>query len=241
MPGDKKDPMFNPGDARKNERGIGTGNTTGTAPTVAPPGFEDAKLKFQKAASRPDRAIVWLLNNFDSIGPISPAPDLNRGTVVDRSDRDAGLDQKRCQSAPGRRGDCGIRGMIGQAELLDAGVDHLADIRDKPMSRKPDFRAAALRARCEAAGIEYGAWPELGSTEAQRERLRETGDLAAFRKAFRAYARRSLNEPLSRLERVAKAKSVALLCYERLHEECHRSVVADLLAERIGAGVVAIV
>ena len=124
--------------------------------------------------------------------------------------------------------------------LRDAGVDHLADIRDRPMSRKPDFRAKALRARCDDAGIEYGAWTDLGSTEAQRERLHETGDLQHFHKVFRAYARRSLGESLDRLAGVAKRKKIALLCYERVHEECHRSVVADLVADRLNAGITAI-
>lgn len=127
------------------------------------------------------------------------------------------------------------------ALLLDAGVDHLADVRDKPRSRKPDFRAGALKARCEDAGIEYGAWVALGSTEAQRQRLHESGDLARFHRTFRAYAKRSLDEPLCQLAKVAKKKSIALLCYERSHEECHRSVVADLLADRLSASITAIV
>lgn len=126
------------------------------------------------------------------------------------------------------------------AALLDAGVEHLADIREKPLSRKPDFRAASLRARCEEAGIEYGAWPELGSTGQQRERLNDSGDLAAFHKSFRRHAEKHFDEPLNRLAKVAKKRAVALLCYERSHDECHRSVVAELLADRLKGGVTAI-
>ncbi|NNM88825.1 MAG: DUF488 family protein, partial [Phycisphaerae bacterium] len=37
----------------------------------------------------------------------------------------------------------------------------------------------------------------------------------------------------------AKKKSTALLCYERLHEECHRGIVAELLADMLDAGIVA--
>ena len=126
------------------------------------------------------------------------------------------------------------------AALRDAGIDHLADIRDKPISRKPDFRASALRAICEDAGIEYGAWSELGSTEDQRERLRESGDIDAFHRAFRRHALKNMDVPIARLTKVVKAKVVALLCYERTHEECHRSVIADLLADRLNAGITAI-
>ena len=84
------------------------------------------------------------------------------------------------------------------AALRDAGIEHLADVRDKPISRKPDFRGASLRARCESVGIEYGAWSDLGSTEAQRERLSETGDLTHFHKVFRTYAVKRLEDPITR-------------------------------------------
>lgn len=124
--------------------------------------------------------------------------------------------------------------------LRDAGVEVLADIREKPMSRVPDFRQSSLRGLCEAANILYEGWPELGSTEGQRSRLKETADFKTFARQFRSYATRSLSEPLDRLAKRSKAKSVALLCYERLHEECHRSIVADLLADRLDATVVAI-
>lgn len=124
--------------------------------------------------------------------------------------------------------------------IRDAGVQHLADIRDKPMSRKPDFRETALRAFCLDAGIEYGAWPDLGSTQAQRDALHATGNLSKFHAAFQAYAEQQLEAPLKRLASVAKKKVVALLCYERAHEECHRSTIAALLADRLKAGVTAI-
>lgn len=126
------------------------------------------------------------------------------------------------------------------AALHDAGVEHLADVRDKPMSRKPDFRASALRTLCEESGIEYGAWRELGSTANQRVSLQETGDFSTFRKNFRARALRTMDEPLARLAKIAKKKAVALLCYERAHEDCHRSIVAQMLADRLDAGITAI-
>lgn len=127
------------------------------------------------------------------------------------------------------------------AMLRDAGVQHLADIRDKPVSRKPDFRESALREFCAEAKIEYGAWSSLGSTEDQRERLHATGDLKKFHGEFRKHAQRALQDPLDQLAKVVQSKSVALLCYERSHDDCHRSTVADLLAERLNATVVAIV
>lgn len=116
------------------------------------------------------------------------------------------------------------------ARLLDAGVEILVDIRERPFSRKPDFRAGPLRAACESAGIHYESWPRLGSTEHQRTRLKATGDIGEFRKRFRDFAKRGRSSELADLAQLAENKTVALICYERVHEECHRSVVADLLA-----------
>jgi uncharacterized protein (DUF488 family) len=124
--------------------------------------------------------------------------------------------------------------------LRDAGVKVLADIRERPISRKSDFRGAALHARCEQAGISYLGMPELGSPQADRQELRETGDIQAFLRRFRQYARKRLTEPVVELGRLAQEQPVALLCYERCHEYCHRAVIADLVADRIGAAVVAI-
>lgn len=127
------------------------------------------------------------------------------------------------------------------AELLAGlGVRHLADIRQRPTSRRAEFRAGPLRSRIEAAGIAYGPWPELGSTDEQRERVKRTADFEAFHASFRQYAARHLAEPLDRLADAARLTPVALLCYERAHEECHRMVVAELVALRLGCAVVAI-
>ncbi len=123
--------------------------------------------------------------------------------------------------------------------LKDAGIELLADIREKPTSRVPDFRAAALRNYCENAGIEYRNWPELGSTEKLRENLKATGDFKHFESGFRKYVLQHGKIALEKLAVDAKKKTTALLCYERLHEECHRSTVAELLADILNAGIVA--
>lgn len=88
------------------------------------------------------------------------------------------------------------------AALREAGVNYLADIGEKPFSRKPDFREKALKVLCESAGIEYGPWPQLGSTQEQWDELKATRDIARFHRVFRAYAVRNVAEPLDPLARV---------------------------------------
>lgn len=137
----------------------------------------------------------------------------------------------------------GYEGRDG-VELLEAlstvGIEVLVDIRERPMSRKADFRRSALETRCMAAGVAYESWPELGSTEPQRAELKESGDFDAFRRRFGAFVRRYRNEHLIRLAELAKKSTVALLCYERDHAECHRAIVADWLGDELNATVYAI-
>jgi len=126
------------------------------------------------------------------------------------------------------------------ARLVDFDVDLLIDVREKPISRKVDFRKNILAGACNEAGIDYESWPQLGSTGHQRNRLKSTGDLREFMRRFRDFARRGRSEAIEALADVVQMKSVALLCYERSHHECHRCVLADLTAEHIDATIVAI-
>ena len=126
------------------------------------------------------------------------------------------------------------------ALLQGAGVEMLADIRGKPFSRVPDFREAALRGYCENARIQYSHWPKLGSTEQLRDALKSSGDFSRFERGFRKHMKTYGGEELERLAGKARSKPTALLCYERLHEDCHRSIVAEMLADLLDAGIVAI-
>jgi uncharacterized protein (DUF488 family) len=137
----------------------------------------------------------------------------------------------------------GYQGRDGD-EVIDllraAGVEHLADIRAKPLSRNPDFRAGPLRRRCEAAGIEYGPWQSLGTPDPIRARVKATRDYATFHRDVRENAMESMGEALDELAALVQTKRVALLCLERAHDECHRADIADLVADRTGAEIVAI-
>ena len=124
--------------------------------------------------------------------------------------------------------------------LRDAGVNTLVDVRERPMSRKPDFRGKALRSLCESAGIQYHSMTALGSTGDLRDQLKETGDFKRFSRRFTTLANRTMKQPLKELGKLAEQNSIALLCYERCHEECHRSIIAELVAKATGATIVAI-
>jgi uncharacterized protein (DUF488 family) len=135
----------------------------------------------------------------------------------------------------------GYEGRDGQQvmDLLKSnGVSVLSDVRQRPMSRKPDFRRKALQSWCVSSGIEYQSWTSLGSNDTLRDRLRETGDFAEFTAGFHRLAQASMVEPLDDLAKVVLARPTALLCFEREHCDCHRSIVASLIAQRIETSIV---
>lgn len=125
------------------------------------------------------------------------------------------------------------------SKLIDHAVDVLIDVRERPFSRKPDFRRAALSGLCQQAGIDYQSWTRLGSTASQRE-IYASGDLAEFMRRFRSFAKRGRSTELDELALLAQKKTIAMICYERCHRECHRSILAELLTDRIDATIVAI-
>ncbi len=63
------------------------------------------------------------------------------------------------------------------ALLRRHGVDHVADVRSVPYSRRyPQFAREALRAALAEAGIGYSHWPELGGKREPGAGLRGYAD-----------------------------------------------------------------
>ncbi len=116
--------------------------------------------------------------------------------------------------------------------LKTAEIDVLLDIRELPISRRKGFSKTALGDALAKAGITYRHEKQLGSPKTIRHKLREDGDYSRFFREFN----RHLVEHLALLEALSEELkgNVALMCYEKNHEECHRRSVADALAELLG-------
>ncbi|HMQ35362.1 MAG TPA: DUF488 domain-containing protein [Chloroflexaceae bacterium] len=115
--------------------------------------------------------------------------------------------------------------------LLAHGITRLIDIRERPYSRKPDFSKKRLAAHMEAVGIAYLHLVELGTPKPLRDEVRRSKNYPAFFATIRplfAAQEQALDQALA----MALAEPCALLCYEGPASECHRTVVAELLAER---------
>lgn len=119
-------------------------------------------------------------------------------------------------------------------ELLRDGVTLLCDVRRNPLSRKYGFSKGTLSNACEGVGIRYKHLPELGIASEQRKKLHSQADYDAL---FTRYEQENLPRQHAALgmiqEWVENAERVALTCFERRPEQCHRHCVAEAL-ERIG-------
>ena len=118
------------------------------------------------------------------------------------------------------------------AVLRGLGVEVLVDARYRAHSRKPGFSKTRLAEALSNSGIDYQHRRDLGTPPELMRQRRDTGHYE-----IEAYAN-YLDENLEAVARAAEAVTgqvIAILCYERDPELCHRTVVADRLARLIGA------
>jgi uncharacterized protein (DUF488 family) len=120
--------------------------------------------------------------------------------------------------------------------LLRTGVTLLCDVRRNSISRKYGFSKSTLSRGCEGVGIRYEHLPELGIASEQRQALVAQADYDAL---FERYTRVDLprqGQALAKIKTWAHSgQRVALTCYEKLPEQCHRRCVAAALECRYGA------
>ncbi|WP_037062999.1 DUF488 domain-containing protein [Pseudonocardia acaciae] len=141
----------------------------------------------------------------------------------------------------------GVYGFDGESfleRLRRAGVGLLLDVRQRRGVRGPEYAWAnslRLQAALAEAGIGYEHHPELApTTELRRLQYAEDDRHGVGKRSRRElaaeYTRRYTTEILDRADLTpivsARGVTAALFCVERDPEACHRSLVAQRLAER---------
>ena len=119
-------------------------------------------------------------------------------------------------------------------ELRRAKIDLLVDTRAVAASRRPGFSKRQLTASLDENGIAYIHLQKLGTPAEGREAARAGN----FDKLWRIYDKHiktpEVQQALGELMSLVKSgKRVALLCYERDPNECHRSRIAALVKKRM--------
>jgi uncharacterized protein (DUF488 family) len=117
--------------------------------------------------------------------------------------------------------------------LREAGVDHLADVRRFPHSRRqPQFNIETFPAVLAEANIGYTHFEALGGRRPKRTGAPSHNTLWRV-EAFRNYAdyaeTKDFHAAFDALQKLARSKRVAIMCAEALWWQCHRRIVADYL------------
>ncbi len=115
--------------------------------------------------------------------------------------------------------------------LLRAGIRRVIDVRANPVSRSYGYHRSTLAKLCERVGLDYVHRPELGIPSVWRTDLDSP---AAYGRLFQRYDQEIL--PARQAELAAAASLIAempsvLTCYEADPRFCHRSRLANRIAE----------
>jgi len=100
-------------------------------------------------------------------------------------------------------------------------------VRLTPLSRRPGFSKTRLKKALESGGIEYLHYRALGNPKENRSAFRGRA-VEQGRSRFRELL--SIPEAqvaLGALGLRARQEVVAVLCFEKDHDACHRKVVID--------------
>jgi uncharacterized protein (DUF488 family) len=121
------------------------------------------------------------------------------------------------------------------ATLRQAGISRLIDVRELPISRRTGFAKRALSGTLANAGIEYVHLRGLGDPKEGREAAR-AGDVARFKRVFTSHMATTIAQADLRIAvQLVEAGGACLMCYERDHTTCHRSIIATAISDNISA------
>jgi len=114
--------------------------------------------------------------------------------------------------------------------LQAAQVERVIDVRALPLSRRPGFSKSPLRAALEEAGVEYVHLNALGTPPEGRTAAR-AGRHADMERIYAGQLElpEAMAQSAQMLE-LAAEKPSALLCFERDHAHCHRTLLLNSVA-----------
>jgi len=122
------------------------------------------------------------------------------------------------------------------AHLSYHGVDVVADIRKLPVSRKKGFSKTVLGETLNHKGIDYLNYQALGAPKELRDELYKSGNYDRFFQKYENNISDKADHLADILSLVNSGRKVALLCFERNPQICHRKVVAEEIRKLDGNG-----
>lgn len=128
------------------------------------------------------------------------------------------------------------------AHVLDAlraaRTELLIDVRAVASSRKPGFSKKLLAGSLADAGIEYLHLQALGTPKEGRLAVR-AGHPEQMHAIYRAHVKGDRPQAeLAQAIAAARGQRACLLCFERDHRDCHRTLVAEMIQAETGQKIV---
>ena len=118
--------------------------------------------------------------------------------------------------------------------LKQSEVTLLIDVRAVPQSRKPGFSKRQLAAALDEAGIAYIHLQALGTPKPGRDAVR-AGHPERMAPIFREHMTSDRSQAeLAQAKRLVRERPACLLCFERDHTTCHRTLVAEMIVSETG-------
>lgn len=118
------------------------------------------------------------------------------------------------------------------ARLRAEGIKRIVDVRELPLSRRRGFSKSPLTEALRTAGIKYEHVRALGNPKPVRDRFK-SGDVVGGARAYRTHLHNGSRGALLELAESIDTEKTCLLCVEHSHVNCHRSIIAGALAERL--------
>lgn len=135
---------------------------------------------------------------------------------------------------------CGYQGHSLESflnKMIATGIERIVDVRNNACSRKYGFSGRTLAKTCPRVSLLYEHVPDLGIPGELRRELSTQGD---YDRLFDDYEA-GLPAKESLVDHVAGTMSQSpsvLICYEAEPEQCHRSRLADKVAQKNGLDIV---
>ena len=118
-------------------------------------------------------------------------------------------------------------------KLKEWNMELLVDIREIELRRKNGFSKSILKEELKKSGIRYRHLRSLGSPTALRYKLRKDWNYKTFFDEYRKHIKdQEIQDSIDELSAFAKSKKTVILCYEKDHKTCHRSIITEELKKR---------
>ena len=124
--------------------------------------------------------------------------------------------------------------------LIGAGVTLLCDVRKNAISRVYGFSKSTLMNSCNGLGIRYVHLPGLGISSDKRRGLSTNADYLRLLTEYESVDLTQRHSELAEIrEWIRSGEAVALTCFERDSENCHRGRVAGEIERQTGSKLLA--